>query len=237
MLGHVGRVAPKTLAELCPKATPEALDLRQKLMPFNPTKRFTAEQALEHPFVAAFHNKDDEPSAPAPITISLPDDTRYTVAEYRNKLYAEIIAKKRVEKKEREPTLLPRAARAAEGAAGTRTATSAAGHRATSSAYGTRTTAATRAPGASATGAAARPPSSSTATRTGVTRPASTASATRVGASATRPAVTSSAYGVRRPTAAGTTATGTTGTTGTTSTGYGTRPASGVAARPAARRV
>ena len=98
MLDNLGRIVPKTFAELCPKASPEAIDLMSKLLQFNPNTRFTAEEALEHPYVAAFHRPQDEPSAPGPITISLPDDTRYTVSEYRERLYAEIVAKKRSER-------------------------------------------------------------------------------------------------------------------------------------------
>lgn len=101
MLDSVGRIVPKTFQDLCPKASPEAIDLMVSLMKFNPNERMSAEQALNHPYVAGFHNPRDEPSAPAPITISLPDDTRYTVSEYREKLYTEIAAsKKRTERRE-----------------------------------------------------------------------------------------------------------------------------------------
>ena len=101
MLENLGRVVPKSFAELCPKASPEAIDLMVSLMRFNPNERISADDALKHPYVAAFHNARDEPCAPHPITISLPDDTRYTVGEYREKLYQEIAStKKRTDKKE-----------------------------------------------------------------------------------------------------------------------------------------
>jgi mitogen-activated protein kinase 15 len=74
------------------------LDLMQKLLHFNPNKRMSADEALKHPYVAAFHNVKDEPASSGPITISLPDDTRYTVSEYRERLYAEIVSKKRQER-------------------------------------------------------------------------------------------------------------------------------------------
>lgn len=95
MLESLTRIVPKTFQELCPKASPEAIDLMMKLMRFNPTERYSAEQALAHPYVAAFHNPKEEPSAPCPITICLPDDTRFTVSEYRDKLYQEIQNSKR----------------------------------------------------------------------------------------------------------------------------------------------
>ena len=98
MIDNMGRVVPRSLAEVCPKASPEALDLMAKLLRFNPHKRYTAAEALEHPYLAAFHNIKDEPAAPGPITISLPDDTRYTVNEYRDRLYLTIASRRRSEK-------------------------------------------------------------------------------------------------------------------------------------------
>lgn len=95
MLRDIRRANPKTFAELLPKASPEALDLISKLICFNPTDRMTAEQALEHPYVAAFHRPQDEIVADGPITISLPDDTRYSMQEYREKLYDEIAKARR----------------------------------------------------------------------------------------------------------------------------------------------
>lgn len=43
---------PKTLRDLLSGAPPDAIDLLEKLMVFNPDKRLTAEQALRHPYVA-----------------------------------------------------------------------------------------------------------------------------------------------------------------------------------------
>lgn len=39
----------KSLREIFPKATPEALDLIRKLLVFNPEKRVTVFEALKHP--------------------------------------------------------------------------------------------------------------------------------------------------------------------------------------------
>eukprot|EP00672_Neobodo_designis_P012740 CAMPEP_0174881118 /NCGR_PEP_ID=MMETSP1114-20130205/84098_1 /TAXON_ID=312471 /ORGANISM="Neobodo designis, Strain CCAP 1951/1" /LENGTH=415 /DNA_ID=CAMNT_0016116511 /DNA_START=692 /DNA_END=1935 /DNA_ORIENTATION=- len=158
MLEHAGRVAPKSLSDLCPKATPDALDLMRGLLQINPHKRLTADEALKHPYVASFHNDAEEPVARSAITVSLPDDTRFTVSEYRDRLYAEIVQRKRSEKKSTDPTLLPRVHASSTSVAGGASATPA------SAAGGaTRTGAGASASGSHGVGAGA---SSGTATRT-----------------------------------------------------------------------
>jgi len=46
-----------------PHANPLALDMLEKLLAFNPTKRITVEEALKHPYLEPYHDPDDEPSA------------------------------------------------------------------------------------------------------------------------------------------------------------------------------
>lgn len=62
---------------------------------FDPSKRITVEEALKHPYVAQFHNDKDEPSAPGPMQIVVDDNTKYSAADYRERLYREIIKKKK----------------------------------------------------------------------------------------------------------------------------------------------
>ncbi|KAJ3126871.1 Mitogen-activated protein kinase [Physocladia obscura] len=52
------------LTRLFPKAEPDALNLFSRLLEFSPVERITAEQALKHPYLASFHQPDDEPSHP-----------------------------------------------------------------------------------------------------------------------------------------------------------------------------
>lgn len=83
----------------------DALDLLRKLLHFNPRKRITAEDALRHPYVAQFHNPSEEPSCSRTVTIPINDNTKYSISEYREKLYSEIVKRKkelRKRAKERE---------------------------------------------------------------------------------------------------------------------------------------
>ncbi|KAF8059424.1 erkB [Scenedesmus sp. PABB004] len=85
----------KRLADLFPHASAEALDLLSKLLQFNPAKRLSAAEALRHPYVAQFANPDDEPCCSKVVTIPINDNHKYSIAEYRDKLYSEILKRKR----------------------------------------------------------------------------------------------------------------------------------------------
>mmetsp|Transcript_27359 Transcript_27359/g.52085 ORF Transcript_27359/g.52085 Transcript_27359/m.52085 type:complete len:377 (+) Transcript_27359:379-1509(+) len=95
MLESLPGVNARSLRELFPNATPEAEDLLLRLLQFNPMKRITAEEALRHPYVAQFHNPGDEPYCDHVITIPINDNTKYSISEYRDKLYAEIVKRKK----------------------------------------------------------------------------------------------------------------------------------------------
>jgi len=54
----------KDFRVLYPQANPQALDLLDRLLTFNPDDRITVEEALSHPYVSAYHEPQDEPVAP-----------------------------------------------------------------------------------------------------------------------------------------------------------------------------
>ena len=73
-----------------------AIDLLLKLLQFNPKKRLTAVEALEHPYVADFHNPEEELSCDHKIDVPLDDDNKFSKDEYRQKLY-DIVLKRKIE--------------------------------------------------------------------------------------------------------------------------------------------
>ena len=77
----------RSLEDVIPNGPPDGIDLLGKLLQFNPDKRLTAEQALRHPFVARFHNPDEEPFMKCDVVPPLNDDVQLSVEEYRIKLY------------------------------------------------------------------------------------------------------------------------------------------------------
>jgi len=101
MLDSLPDVEPRSLQSMYPNASEDAIDLLRKLLMFNPDKRITAEQALEHPYLAQFHNPEDEPSCEKAIKIPIDDNKKLSVAAYREELYTSIIKVAVVNKEKR----------------------------------------------------------------------------------------------------------------------------------------
>lgn len=54
----------RNFADVYPNASVAAVDFLTKTLTFDPKKRLTVEEALEHPYLEAYHDPEDEPSAP-----------------------------------------------------------------------------------------------------------------------------------------------------------------------------
>ena len=77
---------------LYPKASDDAVDLLLQLMKYNPTKRKTAKEGLEHNYCAQFHDPESEVSYATKdgkniVTISHHDNKKLNVQKYRDYLY------------------------------------------------------------------------------------------------------------------------------------------------------
>lgn len=53
--------APVPFEQLYPQATPLVIDMLRRLLSFDPSQRITCDEALEHPYLAVWHDPNDEP--------------------------------------------------------------------------------------------------------------------------------------------------------------------------------
>lgn len=53
--------------ELFPNANPDALDLLDHMLAFDPSSRISVEKALEHRYLHIWHDASDEPACPTPF--------------------------------------------------------------------------------------------------------------------------------------------------------------------------
>jgi len=78
-------------AKFFPRASPAAIDLLDKMLTFNPSKRITVEAALTHPYLANLHDPNDEPVAPPPFNFDF-EGWDLTREQYRDLIYTEMLA-------------------------------------------------------------------------------------------------------------------------------------------------
>ena len=52
----------KSFKKVFPDSNPQAIDLLQRLLTFDPKKRITVTEALEHEYLAGLHIESDEPT-------------------------------------------------------------------------------------------------------------------------------------------------------------------------------
>ena len=83
------------LTWLFPTAPEDALDLMDKLLLVNPNNRLDVQQALEHPYLAQFHNDANEPICKKKIEIAIDDNKKFSIWEYRMKIYQDIQSRKK----------------------------------------------------------------------------------------------------------------------------------------------
>ena len=64
------RKSKLALSSVFPDADPNSFSLIAGLLEFNPKIRLSAEQALAHPYLSAYHHPQDEPSHPSIFDVS-----------------------------------------------------------------------------------------------------------------------------------------------------------------------
>jgi serine/threonine protein kinase len=70
--------------------THKALELLEKMLSFDPTTRITVVEALEHPWLAAYHDVNDEPTCPQKFERWREIEALETIEQFRIALWAEI---------------------------------------------------------------------------------------------------------------------------------------------------
>ena len=100
----------RSLADMFPKASPDMLDFLKRCFRFNPDKRPSAIELLQHPLFSRFHDSKKEPSAPAVIRIALDDNIKLSADDYREHIYQLIMKRKkdinRANREQAEPILV-----------------------------------------------------------------------------------------------------------------------------------
>jgi len=108
----------KLLKDLYPQASEDALDMMRVMLEFNPDKRMSAAEAMKHPYVAKFHDAANEPVLTEAIRIPIDDNTKFSIAEYRDKLYGDVVRRRREGRKSRSGPRLSGAERTKGGGGG-----------------------------------------------------------------------------------------------------------------------
>ncbi|KAK9940291.1 hypothetical protein M0R45_016959 [Rubus argutus] len=60
-------VPKQPFAQKFPNVSPVAIDLAEKMLVFDPSKRITVEEALNHPYLSSLHTINEEPICPSPF--------------------------------------------------------------------------------------------------------------------------------------------------------------------------
>jgi len=74
---------------LFPQANPDALDLLDRMLAFDPSSRISVEEALEHRYLHIWHDASDEPSCPKPFDFAF--EVAEEVQEMRKMILDEVM--------------------------------------------------------------------------------------------------------------------------------------------------
>eukprot|EP00037_Helgoeca_nana_P008218 m.73274 g.73274 ORF g.73274 m.73274 type:complete len:355 (+) comp18792_c0_seq1:215-1279(+) len=86
---------PVNFAEKYPNAPPQAIELLQHMLMLNPDARISAEDALEHPYFAEYHDPADEITCDHPFQYEAEIDDDATLEELKARIHREVVAMKK----------------------------------------------------------------------------------------------------------------------------------------------
>ncbi|MCO5588925.1 hypothetical protein L7F22_042886 [Adiantum nelumboides] len=89
-LRQLPRYEKQHLPEKYPKVSPLALDLVDKMLTFDSSKRISVEDALAHPYLSSLHDVSDEPVCPSPFTFDL-EEQKLSEDQIRRLIYKEAL--------------------------------------------------------------------------------------------------------------------------------------------------
>merc|ERR1711904_192142 len=95
MISSVSIRRTKKFSEIFPNESSDVINMLTKLLEFNPQKRLSAKEALQHPYVAQYHNPHNEPQSGQVFHTLNEGSIRLSSAEYRESIYNEIIRVKK----------------------------------------------------------------------------------------------------------------------------------------------
>ncbi len=86
-MNQISFIKKRSFASFFPNMDEQAMDLLKKMLLFNPKHRITVEEALRHPYLKDFQNPQEELEYNGVIEISIDENTKYSIKEYREALY------------------------------------------------------------------------------------------------------------------------------------------------------
>ncbi len=85
----MGSRSPMSFHKLFPHANPQAIDLLQRMLAFDPAKRISVEEALAHPYLADYHYPEDEPTCQNKAVFDFEEKPHLTKQELQSLMLAE----------------------------------------------------------------------------------------------------------------------------------------------------
>lgn len=76
-------------SRLFPNANPDALDLLDRMLAFDPSSRITVEEALQHRYLSIWHDASDEPMCPTQFDFAF--ESVNEVADMRKMILEEVV--------------------------------------------------------------------------------------------------------------------------------------------------